>query len=78
MAGLPEQEPECREGTQEARWIRRPLNRDRELMPRLARGDAAALDHVKRTSQTGASGRLPRASETRSKQPRAKEWEGVT
>src|SRR5712664_4170998 len=42
-AGLPEQEPECGKGTQEARWIGRPLNTDRELMVRVARGGEAAF-----------------------------------
>jgi hypothetical protein len=39
---LPEQEPECREGGLEAHWIGRPLNTDRELMARMARGGVRA------------------------------------
>src|SRR5439155_20749716 len=40
---LPQQEPECGDGALEARSIGRPLNTDRELMARMARGDEAAF-----------------------------------
>jgi hypothetical protein len=40
---LPQQEPECGEGALEARSIGSPLNTDRELIARMARGDEAAF-----------------------------------